>query len=122
VKIVDVTTLGSVTKAVDVEEAPLQLPGRDTRLQTIKVAGPESRLDTRMYFDARELEGLLEIARASRVGRVEMGMVGLVVETYRKRKRDGGYHDYQVWKLEAARIAPEEPGIVKALCGGNTPR
>lgn len=95
-----------------VEDNPLQRPGKDERIQHVEIAGPKARQDTRMYFSQSELEGLLEIAKASPVRRVELPMVGLVVDTWRKRKRNGETHEYQTWQLTSGTPRPERPAVL----------
>jgi hypothetical protein len=92
----------------EVDNAPLQIPGRDTIVQKVKIAGPRTKLDTRMYWDCAELEGLMAIAKASRTTRLEMVMVGLEVTTFQAKSG----HNYQVWKLEAGIVRPETGTIV----------
>ena len=114
-KIINPDEIDAVSKAVEIDNLPLQRPDRDELVQSVRVAGPLSGLDTRMYLDVAILEAFLDVAHASPVGRVQLGLIGLEVETYRKRKRDGSYHQYQVWKLTAGQLRPEVPAILQAL-------
>lgn len=97
--------LAGAVPVFDVDRSPLQLPGRDERLATTRLAGPETGLDCRLMLSTSELEQLLEAARQSPVGRVRIDGVGIVVDTY----RTPGGHQYEVWRFRGRGIKSEMP-------------
>lgn len=95
-----------------VDTAPLQSPGRHRCLQVIELGGPAARQDRRMYLDRRELEQLLDIAKASINGRVQIDFVGLRVKHFQAQ----GDHVYEVWSFFGQPKA-EMPSVVAGLVG-----
>lgn len=89
---------------LNVNENPLQLPGRHERLRIAKVGGDDG-VDRRMIFTGEELEKLLEVCRASMTGRVILHQVGIQCDLYRE-ERTG--HRYEIWKLTAGKVVSEE--------------
>lgn len=87
-----------------VNERPLQPPGRDTLERTATVGGPEREGDRRVFLSTRLLGQLLEIARLSPTGRVQVDRAGVRVDLYRS---DNG-HPYEVWTLIGADPRPEQ--------------
>lgn len=103
------------TNAIKVNESPLQLPGRDERLRTAVIAGPDAPGDRRVYLSCKLLEHLLDVARSSANQRVQIDSAGVRVDLY----RDHGGHQYEVWTLIGREPRPEPmPEVVQAMGAG----
>lgn len=87
-----------------VNKSPMQEPGRDEKLRTATVGGPALEGDRRVFLSADLLGRLLEIARSSPMGRVQVDRAGVQVDLY--RRPDG--HCYEVWTLIGADPRPEQ--------------
>ena len=71
-------------------------PGlEDTLLGEQTVGGPLAAQDVRMFLDRATLEHLLDVARASVVGRAVLNGVGVRVRSW----RGGDGHVYHTWTL-----------------------
>ena len=97
-------------------ENPLQYPGKDRLLRTVKLGGPETGRDTRMMLSVKELEALLEVARKSPVQRVLIHQAGIRVDVYAHKSG----HQYEVWRLTGRKPEAERPAIVDALMNSGT--
>lgn len=98
---------------VQVNDHPLQRPNRDRLLRTVVLGGPETRLDHRLYLSTRELEMLLDVARASPTGRAILPSAGVRVDQYLHEPDGGGpTYQYEVWRLVSGRPYPELGGLI----------
>jgi hypothetical protein len=97
-----------------VNASPLQRSGGDVLLRTAVVGGPEKEGDRRVYLSSTLLAKLLEVARSSTMGRVQVDRAGVRVDLY--KQPDG--HTYEVWTLVGADPRPEPlPAALQALPG-----
>lgn len=97
-----------------VNGSPLQRPGADALLRTAVVGGPDRAGDRRVYLSSVLLGRLLEVARSSPMGRVQVDRAGVRVDLYRR----GDGHEYEVWTLVGADPKPEAvPAALQALPG-----
>ena len=98
-----------------VNRSPLQRPGLDTLIRTATTGGPELGGDRRVYLSSQLLGQLLEVARSSSMGRVQVNQAGVRVDLY--ERPDG--HRYEVWTLIGATPEPEPmPSALRALGAG----
>lgn len=95
-------------RVVRVNEAPLQIPDRDERVRTVTVGGPETRRDARLTLSVAELEGLLEVARASPTRRVVINECGFKIDVFRA---PSGYV-YEVWHFSGRPPVPETHAVL----------
>jgi hypothetical protein len=95
--------LETVAPLSRVENNPLQLPGRDSRIRSVTAGGPETRRDCRMYIDRKSLQLLLDVANRAPSGRAMLGQVGVRVDVY---ETPGG-HRYETWTLISEEPRPE---------------
>lgn len=86
-----------------INRTPLQLNGRDHLIREAEFGGPGSDRDSRFYFDRKELEQLLEIAKTSVSGRVIIERAGIKVRLYAAPSG----HQYESWHLIGTRAVPE---------------
>jgi hypothetical protein len=99
-------------EALSVNGSPLQRAGADTLLRTAVVGGPDRPGDRRVYLSSALLGQLLEVARSSPMGRVQVDRAGVRVDLYRR----GDGHEYEVWTLVGADPKPEAmPAALRAL-------
>lgn len=68
------------------------------------IFGPLSGQDVRMYLDGHTLERLMEVAKESMVGRVELLGVGVRIKIW---EADTG-HRYTTWELISQAPQPEK--------------
>jgi hypothetical protein len=95
-----------------VNRRPVQIPGRDRCIRTSTVGGPEKGGDRRFYLSRELLADLLERARSSPVGRVQVDRAGVRVDLY--ERPDG--HTYEVWTIIGADPRPEPmPAVMSGL-------
>lgn len=106
----DRTALGPV---VEFDGSPLQRLGGDRLVYRLVVGGPATGCDQRLFLTRAQLERLLDVARASITGRVQLDMVGLKVELWEHRSG----HAYAVWTLLSLPAKAEEPPILRAMVG-----
>lgn len=91
----------------------LQEPGRDEKVSSVEIGGPDDPRDRVLILSAQELGHLLEVARSSVMGRVELPLCGLRVDTYRGRGTRG---TYEVWRLTSAKPRPEPaPSVLTGM-------
>jgi hypothetical protein len=98
-----------------VNERPLQSPSGPRLVRTATVGGPELAGDRRFYLSSDLLAKLLDVARSSPMGRVEVQRAGLRVDLY----VDGNGHEYEVWTIIGADPKPERlPAGLDSLVRG----
>lgn len=79
-------------------------PGMDdTLVQERTLGGPLSGKDVRLYLDKNTLSHLLDVARSSSLGRVQLNGVGVRIRLWRTPT---GHH-YETWQLIAHAPRPE---------------
>lgn len=88
---------------VELQLLPLQRPGLHELDWEAVLGGPKGGQDSRLFLDAPTLERLLEFARASLSGRVQIDMVGVKI---RQWIAPGG-HRYQTWTFVSIPPKPE---------------
>lgn len=99
-----------------VNATPVQRPGTDLMLRTATLGGPDKPGDRRVYLSAKLLAQMLDIARTSSMGRVQIDSAGLRVDLYQA----GDGHQYEVWTLIGAPPKPEQmPVALRSLGAGN---
>ena len=86
-----------------VNRSPLQRAGKDRLLRETTVPEEATGGDRSMYLDSSTLGKLLEMARTSRMGRVELRCVRLQVQLW--QRRDGT--TYETWTVLSAAPRPE---------------
>ena len=106
--------LGGRTAPV-VNPNPLQRAGSDQLLKREQIGGLEQPADRWFIADAKTLELMLDIARASPTQQVRIPRCGIQVDTC--GRRDGS--QYEVWRLVGGRPEPEPlPPAVQGLIRG----
>jgi hypothetical protein len=78
--------------------------GKDTLLAEQTIYGPLSCQDVRMYLDRKTLEHLLDVAKSSLIGRVELLGVGARIKVWQHK----GGHQYTTWELVSHPPKPEK--------------
>ena len=97
------TPLGVVTSV----GAANQRAGKDVLLGEQTIYGPLSCQDVRMYLDRKTLEHLLDVARNSLMGRVELTGVGARVKMWEHKNG----HRYTTWELISNTPRPERSPV-----------
>ena len=99
--------------APQVNHSPLQRGNTDTLLRSATLGGPDKPGDRRVYLSSAMLSKLLEIARSSPMGRVQVDGAGVRVDLY-----EAGGHQYEVWTLIGGTPKPEPlPDGIASLPG-----
>ena len=99
--------------APEVNKSPLQRGNTDTLLRSATLGGPEKPGDRRVYLSSTMLSKLLDIARSSPMGRVQVDGAGVRVDLY-----EGGGHQYEVWTLIGGTPKPKQlPEGIASLPG-----
>ena len=75
------------------------------------IFGPLSGQDVRMYLDGKSLERLMDVARESLIGRVELLGVGARIKIW---EHSSG-HRYTTWELISHAPRPERCEFVEGL-------
>lgn len=96
--------------------APVQLPGRVTRVSKTEVAGPRAGLDTRIVFDVVELRKLLALAESSLSHRVVLYNAGVEISLW----RTPAGHQFETWTLIASEAKPESTVMDQMIRGSST--
>ena len=82
-------------------------PGmEDTLVAERTLGGPLSGRDVRLYLDRQTLEGLLDVARSSVLGRAQLNGVGVRIRLWRSTNG----HQYETWQILAHEPRPESMG------------
>lgn len=95
-------------EVLDRNDRPIQRPGADPLLSEEYAPPRGHNLDVRWILDKAALEQLLEVARASRSGRVLVHNATLRVRHW----RGGDGHSYATLSIGGSGAVPEDPLIV----------
>ena len=82
---------------------PLTPQAGNTLLSTVTVAGPDEEGDRRVYFPAKMLRRLLEIAESSPTQQARLDRAGVRIE----RWKDASGATFEVWHLTGVDPRPE---------------
>lgn len=89
---------------LEVNDSPVQRPTRDRLLKSAVVGGPSMPGDRRIYLSRELLGRVLDVARASLMGRALLDHAGVRVDLY--ERPDG--HRYEIWTLIGIGPKPEQ--------------
>lgn len=97
---------------LEVNDRPLQFPGRARHVRRALTGGPDQPGDRRILLSVDVLERCLAAARASPLRRAVIGRAGVQVDLYEQTNG----HRFEVWSVIGIAPVPEQiPAAVSQL-------